>query len=763
MFSRRSFRSMSDNSSPPPSSQETSASRSPPSSPHTERLKHSSASTGFFQEPPKLGNQFEDDVAFQRILSFYLPSQLSESRDFHQDLFRLAQFSTSEKVAKWIEDAERNLPRLESENPSKEEILDVWGRKKGAGLDKNGRFLKTSEGWRKLGEWGAREGVVGIGYEGDFGPYSRNVQFAKYYLYSPSSALYTCPLAMTDGAARLLYEQSRRVPHSSMLGSRSSGKPIPLLSSYGNSQIGVEEVFKETYEKLISRGGPEDSERWTSGQWMTERPGGSDVSNIETVAVYSPLTTEELGDLGLREGDRGVLGPWVINGYKFFSSATDANMSILLAKTKEASGLSAFYAPLKRPSIYLLAGSDHEGVDRHEKEQEWNGVRIVRLKKKLGTRPVATGEMELEGMRGWLIGEEGQGIKVMSTILNITRVHNAVTAVAAMRRGLAIAKAFAQVRKVSQNRILAHIPLHLRTLSHLETIFRVNLHLTFFATSLLGFVEHPEYVSATPSVSSSAQQYITTSVDNEPPKYLLPSGGPLAVSALFRVIAPLAKAITAKTSIAVLGECMESLGGVGYLENEEYGGLNVQRLYRDVNVLSIWEGTTNVLAVELVRALLSRTDAASGGRGFNVVGEWIESNLGMGYSLPSGGNREILERCKVKTWASWTQLERRIGGRSREELVAGGRELVGWLGYVICAILLIADARRDGHVIAVETCKRWVLEGIGRGGMAAAGESEDGEQAERRAKEEQWGEKADMDYHMTFGRQIEKRFGEPKL
>lgn len=319
------------------------------------------------------------------------------------------------------------------------------------------------------------------------------------------------------------------------------------------------------------------------------------------------------------------------------------------------------------------------------------------------------------------------------------------------------------MRKVSQNRILAHIPLHLRTLSHLETIFRVNLHLSFFATSLLGFVEHPEYISATPNISTTAQDYITTSVDNEQPKYLLPSGGAAAVSALFRVITPLAKAITAKASVLVLGECMESLGGVGYLENEEYGGMNVQRLYRDVNVLSIWEGTTNVLAVELVRALLSRIDVASGARGFNVVGEWIESNLGLSYNLSSGGSRDILERCKIKTWASWTQLERRIGGRSREELIAGGRELVGSLGYVICAVLLILDARRDGDVIAVETCRRWVLEGIGRGGMAAAGGSEDGEQAERRVKEEQWGDRADMDYHMTFGKPIEKRFGEPKL
>lgn len=291
----------------------------------------------------------------------------------------------------------------------------------------------------------------------------------------------------------------------------------------------------------------------------------------------------------------------------------------------------------------------------------------------------------------------------------------------------------------------------------------MNLHLAFFAASLLGVVEHPEYISATPNVSNSAQQYITTSVDNELPQYLLPSGGPGAVSALFRMITPLAKAITAKASVAVLGECMESLGGVGYLENEEYGGMNVQRLYRDVNVLSIWEGTSNVLAVEIVRALLSRTDAASGTRGFNVMGDWIESNLGMGYNLPIGGSRDILERCKVKTWASWTQLERRIGGRSREELVAGGRELVGWLGYVVCAVLLIVDARRDGDVIAVETCRRWVLEGAGRGGLTASGGSEEGEQVERRGKEEQWGDRADMDYHMIFGRQIEKRFGEPKL
>lgn len=71
---------------------------------------------------------------------------------------------------------------------------------------------------------------------------------------------------------------------------------------------------------------------------------------------------------------------------------------------------------------------------------ERNGVKIIRLKRKLGTRALPTAELELKGMRAWLIGEEGEGIKQIATVLNITRVHNAVSAISFMRRGLAIAK-----------------------------------------------------------------------------------------------------------------------------------------------------------------------------------------------------------------------------------------------------------------------------------------------------------------------------------
>ena len=217
----------------------------------------------------------------------------------------------------------------------------------------------------------------------------------RFYLYAPSSALHTGPLAMTDGAAALLHQGTRESSRPSSFASGHSISLPPILPA--KDQPGVEKAFDEAYLKLISRGGPGDAERWTSAQWMTECPSGSHVSNNETVAVYSPLSIEELGELGLRDGD--ILGPWVISGYKFFSSAADANMTILLAKTKDVRGLSAFYAPLKRPTVLSLVNSEYEGHNA----VEWNGVPIVRQKRKPGKKPVATREIELEGMRGWLV------------------------------------------------------------------------------------------------------------------------------------------------------------------------------------------------------------------------------------------------------------------------------------------------------------------------------------------------------------------------
>src|SRR5699024_2962106 len=143
---------------------------------------------------------------------------------------------------------------------------------------------------------------------------------------------------------------------------------------------------------------------------------------------YSP------DDKGRVDAGGQPLGPWSIDGFKWFSSATDSQMSVLLAKMPDGR-LSAFYAPMRQQQT--TSSSD----------TELNGIQIQRLKQKLGTRSLPTAELVLSNMRAYLIGAPGYGVREISTILNITRVHNAVSAVGFWGRGLAVSRAFARVRK----------------------------------------------------------------------------------------------------------------------------------------------------------------------------------------------------------------------------------------------------------------------------------------------------------------------------
>ncbi|KAI0535041.1 acyl-CoA dehydrogenase/oxidase [Xylaria digitata] len=130
---------------------------------------------------------------------------------------------------------------------------------------------------------------------------------------------------------------------------------------------------------------------WTTGQWMTEGPSGSDVSGTEILATYNPDSKP-----AIKASDGSELGPWRIDGFKWFSSATDANMMTLLTRTPK--GISTFLAPMRR----FLLQRDVLGNDT-----ELNGVHIQRLKNKLGTRALPTAELELKDVRGWLVGEDG--------------------------------------------------------------------------------------------------------------------------------------------------------------------------------------------------------------------------------------------------------------------------------------------------------------------------------------------------------------------
>jgi alkylation response protein AidB-like acyl-CoA dehydrogenase len=236
-----------------------------------------------------------------------------------------------------------------------------------------------------------------------------------------------------------------------------------------------ETVFRMAYHRLIAR----DKDAWTSGQWMTERIGGSDVSGTETLATYSP-------DLSLESTEMtgSPLGPWVIDGFKWFSSATDSQMSIALAQTPK--GLSAFYIPMRRTTA--------------DGSTELNGISISRLKNKMGTKALPTAELELKGSRAYLLGEEGHGIREISTVLNITRIHTAVAALGHFGRGLAIAKAFTNVRQLAgrgKMTPLKDMPLHIHTLAETTLSYRANMLFAYFTIYLLGISDqaHPTTTS----------------------------------------------------------------------------------------------------------------------------------------------------------------------------------------------------------------------------------------------------------------------------
>lgn len=609
-------------------------------------MEPSSSTKGFFQVSPVIPAQFFEDTTLRRVVSLHLPSPLPPS--LSEDLSRFSNFVLSKPVLGHIAESERNQPYLRP--------LTTFGE------ENKQDPLVTSEGWRALQDIGIKEGIVALGYEdprqagGAAASWNKRVsQFIKYHIWSGSAALVTCPSAMTDGAAT-------------------------LLGRHVHSENG--EIFSESRRRLISR---EVGTAWTSGQWMTERKGGSDVRGTETVARKLAGKEKEKSD-GL-DAIGAELGPWRIDGFKWFSSATDANMAVLLAKTGPEGSISAFYAPLRR----RIRGSDNQ--------TELNGVRIQRLKNKLGTKTLPTAELELKGMRGYLLGKEGEGVKEISAILNITRVQNTVSAVGGWGRGLAISRAFARVRETS-GRLLVDTPAHVRGMAQEHVKYRAHMHLTYFVVALLGISE---------GGAGEANQSASTSILPQKKEH---------ADLLLRVLTPVAKAQTALASTSGLRACMESLGGVGYLENED-PALNIARLFRDSCVLSIWEGTTDVMADDLVRVIKGR----SGSSALAALESWISNAV----SVAEGHSMRAESLKLQELWKAWVKdME-----KDKEELKWKGREYLHGLEVVICGCLLVVDAARDQDEVAIEIAKRWILPDEKRYGT--------------------WSSEADWDKRIVFG------------
>ncbi|XP_060894061.1 acyl-CoA dehydrogenase family member 11-like [Labrus mixtus] len=448
-------------------------------------LPFSGAKIGsFFQEQPVLKNPFLEDALLRGYLRRHLPEEAVSS-----DLCAFGERIANE-VDGWGRECEVTPPRLVH--------FDPWGRR----VD----HIVTSQAWKRMKDLSAEEGLVAIGYERSYREWSRVFQMSKLYIFSPSSGLYTCPLAMTDGAAK-------------------------VIESIGDSWL-----VDEAYSRLTTR---QPKRFWTSGQWMTERQGGSDVaSGIETVAVSQ------------------TDGSYKLHGYKWFTSATDADMTLTLARTQDRTGattpgsrgLSLFYAEVCR------------GEDGRLK-----GIEVQRLKDKLGTRQMPTAELLLDGLPAHKLSEEGRGVASIANMLTVTRIHNSVSAAAAMRRVVQLARDYA-TRRTAFGKLLKDHPLHMRTLARMEVETRGAFLLVMDVCRLLGREES--------KMASSLDAH------------------------LLRLLTPVVKLYTGKQAVAVVSEGLESFGGQGYIEDT-----GLPAMLRDAQVLSIWEGTTNVLSLDVLRCV----------------------------------------------------------------------------------------------------------------------------------------------------------------
>src|SRR5437588_61575 len=198
-------------------------------------------------------------------------------------------------------------------------------------------------------------------------------------------------------------------------------------------EYGPDDLRRRWVPHLVSR---EPGQAWTAGQWMTEQQGGSDVGATTVVA---------------RRED----GAWRLHGRKFFCSNVGGEMVLALARPQ---GGGAGTAGL---GLFLIPRTLPDGTR--------NSYRIDRLKEKLGTRAMATGEVTLEGARAELVGELERGFGQMTPMLNITRFHNAVSSVAGMRRGLMLARGYA-ARRRAFGKLLEDQPLHRQLLDDLRVL-----------------------------------------------------------------------------------------------------------------------------------------------------------------------------------------------------------------------------------------------------------------------------------------------------
>lgn len=247
-------------------------------------------------------------------------------------------------------------------------------------------------------------------------------------------------------------------------------------------------------------------------------------------------------------------GNWLLNGEKWFCSNVNADVAMVLARTGD------FESKTRGLSVFM--------VEKYLKNGTRNPLEIIRLKDKLGVRSMASAECLLTDTVGTLLGEQNDGLKVMLDMVNLSRIYNAVAALGGTRRALSEVVEYA-TNRIAFGKILADHPLYREKLWELSAIHHANFHLVMRTILALDRSET----------------------------------GNRHEAELLRLVTPMAKWWSADMAVYVARESMELMGGIGYIEDQV-----MPKLLRDLLVLPIWEGSGNVIVLDMLRSVF-KTDA----------------------------------------------------------------------------------------------------------------------------------------------------------
>jgi alkylation response protein AidB-like acyl-CoA dehydrogenase len=333
-----------------------------------------------------------------------------------------------------------------------------------------------------------------------------------------------------------------------------------LLNNFGS------EALKAKYLDGLTQ--TDMSKLTQGGQFMTEKEGGSDVGTLTTRAV--------------QEGDH-----WRLSGEKWFCSNADAEVVMLLARPEGAG------PGTRGVGLFLMPRRLEDGSQNH--------YRIVRLKDKLGTRSMASGEIKFEGAIAYAVGKLDRGFVQMAEMVNSSRLSNGVKSTALMRRAHHDAVTVARNRVVFGSRII-DLPLARRQLMKIMLATEQGLSMSFLTADALDRAE----------------------------------AGSQDAAALLRILTPTLKFRATRDARKVCGDALEMRGGIGYIEE-----FATARLLRDAHLGSIWEGTGNIVAIDALTRAIGRHGAD------NALAADLHARLNESASVPAAWRdrlRELTDR-----------------------------------------------------------------------------------------------------------------------